>query len=101
MQAIIRCAVGCAILFALCSNAQATLRCAKGIISEGDFSVEVIQKCGEPANRQRFAPALRNDGYPVYDSATVELWVYGPSHGMFQYLRFIDGRLVQIRSERE
>lgn len=34
-------------------------------------------------------------------SATIEHWVYGPHNGMYQYLRFIDGRLVEIRSKRD
>ncbi|MEN1529753.1 DUF2845 domain-containing protein, partial [Pseudomonas aeruginosa] len=30
-------------------------------------------------------------------AATVENWVYGPRNGWYQKLRFVDGRLVQIK----
>ncbi|MGL4315210.1 MAG: DUF2845 domain-containing protein [Pseudomonas sp.] len=86
-----------AVLLTLTSVAvQASMRCDKGLIAEGDISVEVARKCGEPVKREIYSPTVTSKG-----GATVELWVYGPDRGMYRYLRFIDGELVQIRSGRE
>ncbi|WP_350224394.1 DUF2845 domain-containing protein [Halopseudomonas bauzanensis] len=45
-------------------------------------------------------PDVDAAGQIVQGAATVEHWLYGPTHGMSYHLRFIDGRLVQIRSQR-
>jgi hypothetical protein len=77
-----------------------TMRCANGIVAHGERSAQVLEKCGEPASREVFPPALDEFGNIVQGAVAVELWTYGPNNGMHQYLRFIDGRLVQIRSQR-
>ncbi|MFW9338763.1 DUF2845 domain-containing protein [Glaesserella parasuis] len=38
--------------------------------------------------------------YRQTEEVIVEEWVYGPSHGMYQYLRFVGGRLTEIQSKR-
>lgn len=88
----------CAGVLALTSvAAQASMRCEKGLVDEGDVSMDVVRKCGEPDKREVFTPGeAAKEG-----AATVELWVYGPDNGMYRYLRFIDGRLAQIRSQRD
>lgn len=78
----------------------ATMRCDQGLISTGDTAMVVVQKCGEPASRQVSHPARDEAGWVVEGAATVEHWIYGPTSGMSYHLRFIDGRLVQIRSQR-
>jgi hypothetical protein len=88
------------LLALFCGGAQASMRCNGGIIEEGDMTTEVIQKCGQPANRQATAPALDAYGRVIKGAVSVENWVYGPDNGMFRYLRFIDGKLVEIRSQR-
>lgn len=94
--------MGAALLTTASAGARATtLRCSDGLVDEGDLSAEVLRKCGEPNDREVIGPALDNRGYPVRGSATIEHWVYGPHNGMYQYLRFIDGRLVEIRSKRD
>lgn len=77
-----------------------TMRCAGGIVAHGEGIHQVIEKCGEPSSREEFLPSLDEYGNIVQGAATVELWIYGPNNGMYQYLRFIAGRLVQIRSQR-
>ncbi|KQZ80974.1 MULTISPECIES: DUF2845 domain-containing protein [unclassified Pseudomonas] len=74
-----------------------TLRCGSQLISVGDRSSEVLQKCGEPVGRDLLGykrSANRREEFQV------EEWTYGPNGGMYQYLRFEGNRLVQITSKR-
>ncbi|MGH8389634.1 MAG: DUF2845 domain-containing protein [Pseudomonas sp.] len=74
-----------------------TLRCGSQLISVGDRSSEVLQKCGEPVNRDLLGykrSANRREEFQV------EEWTYGPNGGMYQYLRFEGNRLTQITSKR-
>jgi hypothetical protein len=82
------------------SQAQASMRCESGIISGGELIAEVLRKCGNPSSRQIIEPVIGANGKAPYKSATVEDWVYGPRNGLYQYLRFIDGKLASIRSDR-
>lgn len=75
------------------------MRCGGGIIDEGDMTFEVIRKCGPPTERQIIAPSLDQHDHAIKGAASVENWVYGPNNGMYQNLRFIDGKLVEIRSK--
>ncbi len=77
--------------------ASDTLRCGSQLISLGDRASEVLQKCGEPVSRDLLGykrSANRREEFQV------EEWTYGPSHGMYQYLRFEGNRLRQITSKR-
>ncbi|MDY7562640.1 DUF2845 domain-containing protein [Pseudomonas sp. 10B1] len=93
--------IGVALMLAASGNDQASMRCASGLIDEGDTISAVVSRCGQPANRRVSAPAVNADGVQAYKSVTVEDWVYGPANGLYQYLRFIDGKLVSIRSARK
>jgi hypothetical protein len=82
----------------LASHAQAdTMRCGSQLISSGDREFEVQQKCGEPTARN-LVGYLRSPNRR--EEVPIEEWIYGPSNGMYQYLRFEGGRLVQINSKR-
>jgi hypothetical protein len=82
-------------------SAQATMRCGSEIINEGNTTFEVIRKCGEPTNREIINPAADNNSSKVNNKAVpVENWVYGPDNGMYRYLRFVDGVLTKIKSQR-
>ena len=74
-----------------------TLRCGSQLISVGDRSSEVMQKCGEPASRDVLGYKRSVNKREEFQ---VEEWVYGPNSGMYQYLRFEGNRLVQINSKR-
>ena len=79
------------------ASAANTLRCGSQLISVGDRSSEVLQKCGEPVARDPLGykrSANRREEFQV------EEWTYGPNGGMYQYLRFEGNRLVQITSKR-
>ncbi|MCD5988788.1 MULTISPECIES: DUF2845 domain-containing protein [Pseudomonas] len=84
----------------LSGSAHASMRCNSALIDEGDLAVEVLRKCGPPAERQITPPALAANGQLIHGAVTVETWVYGPENGMYRNLRFIDGRLVQIKSSK-
>ena len=73
------------------------LRCGSQLVSLGDRASEVLQKCGEPVSRDLLGykrSANRREEFQV------EEWTYGPSNGMYQYLRFEGNRLRQINSKR-
>ena len=82
------------------SAAHASMRCPNGIISGGETTFEVLHKCGEPDSKEKINPTLGSDGKALNKSATIENWVYGPSNGMYRFLKFIDGTLVKIESHR-
>ncbi len=82
-------------------GAQATMRCGSEIINEGNTTFEVLRKCGEPKNREVISPIAGNNSKKTNNKAVpVENWVYGPDNGMYRYLRFVDGILTQIKSQR-
>ena len=89
-----------AALALLSGNAHASMRCNSALINEGDLAVEVLRKCGPPTERQITPPAMAANGQLKHGAVTVETWVYGPENGMYRNLRFIDGRLVEIRSRK-
>jgi hypothetical protein len=89
------------LLLSAINSANASMRCASGLISGGELVAAVLRKCGQPASRDVIDPVVGANGQVQYKSVTVENWVYGPSNGLYQYLKFIDGKLVSIRSARE
>lgn len=86
-------------LAALSLSAQATMRCGTQLVDTGMQLDEVLEHCGEPQQRTIDEP-VDAAGYQIRGAATVEHWRYGPENGMYRHLRFIDGRLVEIRSRR-
>ncbi|MBM7062889.1 DUF2845 domain-containing protein [Pseudomonas sp. UL073] len=83
-------------------GAQAsTLRCGSKLVSEGDLSADVLRKCGEPDEHQVIPPSVRPTVNSPGQAVTVENWIYGPSGGAYRYLRFLDGRLTEIRIQRD
>lgn len=77
------------------------MRCGTHLMDEGDSVEQVLERCGQPLSRIVNEPALRNNGVPKLNAARTEFWVYGPSGGVYRHLRFIDGKLVEIRLERK
>lgn len=83
------------------ATAQAdTLRCGSQLISVGDRMFEVQQKCGQPVSQDVIGYKETVNHYRQVDQVQVQEWIYGPSNGMYQYLRFEGGRLVLIDSKR-
>lgn len=75
-----------------------TLRCSNKLVSLGDRSFEVLQKCGEPASRDQV-------GYKVgaHDKreTRIDEWVYQQGDGTFSILTFEGNRLTQIERKRK
>lgn len=95
------CLISGALLISATSHTEASMRCDNGIISGRETIAEVIRKCGQPDNRDVIQPTVDSNGKTPHQSATIENWIYGPKNGMYQYLRFIDGKLASIRSQRD
>lgn len=78
-----------------------SLRCGTALVGEGAQMAEVLDKCGQPPRQDSQGPASRPYGYNGYwNSAKISIWVYGPDGGAYQYLRFVDDRLVEIEMRR-
>jgi hypothetical protein len=78
----------------------ATLRCGSDLISSGARADEVLEKCGEPATRNRIGLHERVDASGRLEWVTAEEWIYGPRNGMYYFLRFEGNRLDEIESQR-
>lgn len=86
------------LLLACASAAQGeTLRCGSQLVSVGDRSFEVEQKCGEPAFRDLTGYTL---GAYQRREMKIEEWIYGPSNGMLTILTFEGNRLARIERRR-
>ncbi|MCP1728585.1 hypothetical protein J2T60_002599 [Natronospira proteinivora] len=91
--------IQCLLLFSLLGlslDADASLRCNGKLVKTGDRMFEVREHCGEPdvVVPLHSAYTVRHGHVP-----TREEWQYnfGP-HRLMRFLRFQDGRLVQIRT---
>ena len=91
----------CLLALLVSTPGMASMRCGSGLINEGQSMQEVLDTCGPPVGRQVSPAARKPNGYLQPGAVDVARWVYGPTNGMFRILRFIDGRLVQIESQRE
>lgn len=89
-----------AIVLAPATTFGATMRCNNGILSTGATTQETLDKCGAPSSSEKDSPNIDEDGFVVRGAALVEHWTYTPAGGIQYQLRFIDDRLVEIRSGR-
>ncbi|WP_313026621.1 DUF2845 domain-containing protein [Pseudomonas lopnurensis] len=81
--------------------AEASMRCGTRLVHLGDTREQVEAKCGPADSQTSEGPALRSDGVVQPGAVRIDRWIYGPRNGANYHLRFIDGRLVEIRMERE
>jgi hypothetical protein len=108
-QRLARWLLSCALLI-LCSWVQAqpgwAFRCGGGNVSIGDWQGEVLYKCGDPSwsagpweEVYARGKIQRKEFSSVQISLWVEEWMYnlGPTQ-FVRYLRFENGRLVNIRT---
>lgn len=92
----------CLLLVALSAPlSAATLRCSSALISTGDHTSEVLDKCGEPNSREVIGYRQRGDYWGNYEEVRIDEWVYGPRSGMYYFLRFEGNRLTEIDSQRQ
>ncbi len=81
------------------------MRCGVSLVAQGQWTYEVLERCGEPVQQYVKTVYLGvNDGYAIQGyaaaaSIVVEQWVYdlGP-HRLKRLLRFEDGQLIRIET---
>lgn len=82
------------------SDASAAMRCGTALVSEGELMTHVLEKCGEPERRTAAGPAMRANGVPRRNAATISEFVYGPANGAYRYVHFVDEKLIRIELRR-
>lgn len=93
-------ALCCALLFAGTAQASSTHRCGSTLVSLDASTSEVRSKCGEPKEAAMVGYREVIDDYGFRHEVQVEEWTYGPTNGMYHFLRFEGNRLRQIDSQR-
>lgn len=88
----------------LCCSAFA-MRCGDQLVDTGDNQFTIVQKCGEPKDKQRYEEVI-----PIYNAEgaqvgttlnVVERWIYQRSPADFQYTLVFDaGILKDIETNR-
>lgn len=88
--------------FFLCAigHAEATMRCGTSMIGAGDTKQTVLEKCGSPIKQSSEGPARWPNGVSRRNAAEITIFIYGPNGGAYQYLRFIDDKLIDINMKR-
>ncbi|UCJ14972.1 DUF2845 domain-containing protein [Pseudomonas sp. MM211] len=89
-----------ALLFAAVPS-LASMRCGTSLINLGDTVDRVQAICGTPAQRRIETPDRRHANPHRANSVEVQYWSYGPNNGAVRNLRFIEGKLVEISTERQ
>lgn len=99
--------------FWVSSDAQAeTLRCSGGIVDEGDSSISLLYKCGQPLLRESFCAPVYYNGNPnplpqpfanaVIPCLQTDDWLYDRGPGNLPAtVRVRSGAVVTIRHSRE
>lgn len=97
-------ALMCAVVIGVGVNATAvaaTMRCAQGVVSQGDTRSEVRRDCGAPSLTERVSgPAVvRLLGSTRFAKRKVELWRYnfGP-RSLMRDVYFVDGKVQIIQT---
>lgn len=88
------------LMFAGGAQASSTHRCGSALVSLEASTAEVRSKCGEPSSTSLVGYKEVLDDYGFRHEVQVEDWVYGPTSGMYHFLRFEGNRLRQIDSQR-
>lgn len=90
------------LLLLLLSGASeaASLRCSSKLISTGNVTSEVLDRCGEPVSRSFLGYKVVVGDWGERSEVAVEEWIYGPWNGMLYFVRFEGNRLTTIQSKR-
>jgi Protein of unknown function (DUF2845) len=86
------------LLIAFASLPAHGMRCGTALVTTGQWSYEVLERCGPPVEQHVRTQYLGfNDGLFVAWPVVVEEWIYdlGP-HRLRRRLLFEDGLLIQI-----
>lgn len=99
MNTLLKTLAGLTLLACATAHADDSLRCGSALVSVGDSSNTVLRKCGEPSGRGPISYLKGPEGHPR-EEVPVQQWTYGPTFGMYHYLRFEGDRLAAITGER-
>ncbi|MGD8970897.1 MAG: DUF2845 domain-containing protein [Desulfobacterales bacterium] len=92
---------------------ETTLRCGGGLVSVGDTTAKVFEKCGEPTKESKWEEGHNTYISQIYDyekeryrlpelikgPILMELWTYDfGSNKFIRYLHFANGRLIRIET---
>ena len=92
---------------------ETTFRCGGGLVSVGDSSAKVFEKCGEPTKESKWEEGHNTYISQIYDyekeryqlpelikgPILMELWTYDLGSNKFiRYLHFANGRLIRIET---
>ena len=80
--------------------ANSTHRCGSKLVSLDDDQYRVQSLCGVPVTKDPIGYSVRRDDYGFMHEVWVEEWTYGPTNGMYYFLRFEGGKLTRIKSSR-
>ncbi len=87
-------------MFICAAQAASTHRCGSALVSLDASTNEVRQKCGDPTSIATVGYKEVQDNYGFRHEVRVEEWTYGPTNGMYHFLRFEGNRLRRIESQR-
>ena len=101
------------VIFHADAYGDTTFRCNRHIISVGDYTSKVLEKCGEPDHRDEWEKIVETEVYEEVDSldrsyykpqiikrsVKLERWTYnfGPQK-FIRYLEFQEGELTKIET---
>jgi len=92
---------------------ETTFRCGGGLVSVGDTTEKVFEKCGEPTKESKWEEGHNTWISQIYDyekeryqlpelikgPILMELWTYDLGSNKFiRYLHFANGRLIRIET---
>jgi hypothetical protein len=92
---------------------ETTFRCGGGLVSVGDTTAKVLEKCGEPTKESKWEEGHDTWVSQIYDyekeryqlpelikgPILMELWTYDLGANKFiRYLHFANGRLIRIET---
>jgi hypothetical protein len=101
------------VIFPLNAFGDRTFRCKGRIVSIGEYTSEVLEKCGEPDNREQWEESYNEYISQIYDYKTeryraprlirgpirMERWTYNFGATKFiRHLKFKNGELINIET---
>ncbi|WP_076017686.1 DUF2845 domain-containing protein [Pseudomonas sp. ATCC PTA-122608] len=88
------------LLCSILNEASAASRCGAKLVNSGDTLENVLQTCGQPVAQDSDGPVMRNNGVPRKGAQKTEVLVYGPNGGAYQYMLFINDKLIRVDTRR-
>ena len=95
MKAFFGAAFVAALALILFPAVAGAMRCGGNLVQEGDYKFEVIDKCGEPDQKELVGYVVNRRGDR---EMKIELWIYGPRRGLYYILHFEGATLKEIET---